>query len=52
MDSLTDISGDNSGCPASANEVAYFINVLKKTSNLNAADLAAIERRFRDNEPR
>ncbi len=51
-DSLTDISGDNSGCPASANEVAYFINVLKKTSNLNAADLAAIERIFRDNEPR
>ncbi|HYM93579.1 MAG TPA: thioredoxin family protein [Chitinophagaceae bacterium] len=50
--SLTEMSGDNSGCPASANEVVYFINVLKKTSDLNTAQQAAIEKRFRDNEPR
>ena len=44
--------GDNSGCPASEKEVAYFIKVLKKTSNMNAAQEAAITKRFRENEPR
>lgn len=42
--------GENTGCPASAKEVANFIEVLKKTSRLNADQLAVIEKRFRQNE--
>src|SRR5215217_3539377 len=42
--------GQNSGCPASEEEVAYFISVLKKTSSLTAAELEKIRRRFRENE--
>jgi thioredoxin-related protein len=42
--------GDNSGCPASEKEVAYFIKVLKKTSKINVAQQAVIEKRFRENE--
>lgn len=42
--------GDNSGCPATENEVAYFIKVLKQTSSLNAAEEAAVTKRFRKNE--
>ncbi|OQY96930.1 MAG: hypothetical protein B6D37_00075 [Sphingobacteriales bacterium UTBCD1] len=41
--------GDNSGCPATEKEVAYFIQVLKQTSKLSAADEAIIARRFRMN---
>ena len=42
--------GANTGCPANAEEVAYFIQVLKKTSNLNAEQLELIRKRFRENE--
>lgn len=42
--------GQNTGCPASKEEVAYFINVLKKTTALNADELKKIEKRFRQNE--
>jgi thioredoxin-related protein len=42
--------GKNVGCPASAEEVAYFIKVLKKTSLINDKQTAAVERRFRRNE--
>ncbi len=42
--------GDNSGCPASEKEVAYFINVLKKTSSLDADQLEIIRKRFREND--
>jgi thioredoxin-related protein len=42
----------NSGCPASEVEVAYFIGVLRKTSSLNEEQLKIIEKRFRMNEPR
>lgn len=42
--------GENVGCPASEKEVAYFIDVLKKTSNLSAPQQVAIEKRFRQNE--
>jgi thiol-disulfide isomerase/thioredoxin len=41
--------GKNVGCPASEEEVAYFISVLKKTSTLTEAQLAKIEKRFRKN---
>lgn len=42
--------GSNVGCPASEKEVAYFIEVLKKTTKLKEADLALIAARFRKNE--
>jgi thiol-disulfide isomerase/thioredoxin len=42
--------GDNVGCPASEEEVNYFISVLKKTSSLNANQLEVIKKRFRQNE--
>ena len=43
-------TGDNIGCPANKEEVAYFINILKKTSKLNSPQLAVISKRFRENE--
>ena len=42
--------GENTGCPASEEEVAHFINVLKKTSSLKEEKLKLIEKRFRKNE--
>ena len=42
--------GNNSGCPASEEEVTYFLSVLKKTSTLSAADLEKVRVRFRQNE--
>ena len=42
--------GKNVGCPASADEVAYLIKVLKKTSSINDEQIAAVEKRFRRNE--
>lgn len=42
--------GKNSGCPASEEEVTYFISVLKKTSTLTDAALEKIRKRFRQNE--
>src|ERR1700730_1899112 len=45
-----DSTGDNTGCPASEKEVAYFIRVLKKTSLLRPEQQAVIEKRFRRNE--
>lgn len=47
-----DSPGDNSGCPASENEVAYFIKVLRKTSSINEKQLSVIKERFRLNESR
>lgn len=43
-------SGDNTGCPASEKEVAYFVKVLKETSSLKDDELSVIEKRFRENE--
>ena len=40
------VSGNNVGCPAQPEEVEYFINVLKKTSTLDDAQLALIRTRF------
>lgn len=42
--------GKNSGCPATKEEVDYFIKVLQKTSHLNADALAVIWKRFREHE--
>ncbi len=42
--------GQNTGCPASEEEVAYFIEVLKKTSSLTDGELTVIQKRFRQNE--
>jgi thioredoxin-related protein len=40
----------NVGCPATAEEVAHFIKVLKKTSSITNEEIAAVEKRFRRNE--
>ena len=42
--------GENVGCPATEEEVAHFINVLKKTSPINDEQIAKVEKRFRRNE--
>ena len=42
--------GQNSGCPATEQEVEHFINVLKKTSSLKPEELAVIAKRFRKND--
>jgi thioredoxin-related protein len=42
--------GNNVGCPATAEEVAHFIKVLKRTSSITAEQIAAVEKRFRKNE--
>lgn len=42
--------GDNIGCPAKEDEVEAFIEKLKKTSLLSAAQADAIRKRFRQNE--
>jgi thioredoxin-related protein len=41
-----DQPGENSGCPATREEVAHFVKVLKQTTSLNAAQLAVIEKNF------
>ena len=40
----------NTGCPASAPEVAHFIKVLKKTTPITNEQALAVEKRFRMNE--
>jgi thiol-disulfide isomerase/thioredoxin len=42
--------GENIACPASEKEVAYFIEVLKKTSRISETEQAAVQKRFRQNE--
>jgi thioredoxin-related protein len=42
--------GKNVGCPATAEEVAHFIKVLKKTSSITNEEMVAVEKRFRRNE--
>ncbi|MBK0379165.1 thioredoxin family protein [Mucilaginibacter segetis] len=46
-----DTYGDNVGCPASEEEVAYLTKILKTTSKLNDNDLAIISKRFALNKP-
>ena len=45
-----DTKGENIGCPATEKEVAYFIEVLKKTSQISEAEQTAVKIRFRKNE--
>ena len=40
----------NTGCPATKEEVDYFVEVLKKTTALNEDELTKIRTRFRRNE--
>ena len=42
--------GDNSGCPATVEEVDFFISVLKKTSSLTVELEQIIRKRFREND--
>ena len=42
--------GENTGCPATEEEVNYFIAVLKRTSRMNDGQLAIVRKRFRRNE--
>ena len=42
--------GDNAGCPATEKEVAFFLDVLKKTSSLNKDQLEIIRTVFRKND--
>lgn len=42
--------GVNTGCPAKEEEVAHFIEMLKKTSPVTKDQIAAIEQRFRRND--
>lgn len=44
------VNNQNIGCPASQNEVASFITLLKSTSKIDEAGLNAISIRFRKNE--
>lgn len=45
-----EVTGNSVGCPAQPDEVDYFIKVLKKTSDLNEAQLALIHERFLKNK--
>lgn len=45
-----EVTGNSVGCPAQPDEVDYFIKVLKKTSDLNDAQLALIHERFLKNK--
>ena len=40
------VTGNNVGCPTQPDEVAYFINILKKTSDLSEPQLEMIKKRF------
>ena len=42
--------GNNIGCPANKEEVAYFLDLLRKTSHLKEDQLTLIAARFRKNE--
>jgi len=46
----TKANATNVGCPASDEEVNYFVGVLKKTSSLNEKQLALIQERFLKNK--
>ena len=41
-----DVKGKNSGCPATAEEINHFLNVLKETSSLTDGQLEVINKRF------
>jgi thioredoxin-related protein len=45
----SEAAGNNIGCPANEDEVAYFVELLKKSTRLNADQLDIIAKRFRKN---
>lgn len=45
------VSNENLGCPATPEEVASFVTLLKKTSSINEMGLNAITKRFKLNSP-
>lgn len=45
-----DVPGDNIGCPAEDNEVAAFVDLLKRSSSLKDDQLAIIAARFKKNK--
>ena len=45
-----DTYGDNVGCPAAENEVAFFAKILKNTSKLKDSEIAMISERFAKNK--
>lgn len=45
-----DKPGKNTGCPASKDEVAHFVKVLKHTTSLTSSQLAVIEENFLQKE--
>lgn len=45
-----DTKGENIACPATEKEVNYFIEVLKKTSQISEQEQTAVQKRFRQNE--
>lgn len=40
---------ENIGCPATNEEITYFVSLLRKTSSMNEETLKAIEKRFKKN---
>ncbi|WEK38170.1 MAG: thioredoxin family protein [Candidatus Pseudobacter hemicellulosilyticus] len=42
-----DQPGQNTGCPATPEEIGHFLKVLKQTSKLNDEEISAIEKRFK-----
>ena len=42
--------GSNAGCPATEEEVAFFLSVIQKTSSPDRAQLEIIRKRFREND--
>lgn len=46
-----DKPGQNMGCPAAPEEVAAFVDLLKKTSKMADAEATAVTERFKKNNP-
>ncbi len=42
-------NGDNTGCPAQKEEVAHFVNVLKKVTKVSKKEAESITKRFEKN---
>ncbi len=42
--------GENIACPATESEVAYFISILQKTTQISEVEQIAIQKRFRQND--
>jgi thiol-disulfide isomerase/thioredoxin len=45
-----EVKRSNMGCPAADEEIAAFVDILKKTSKIKPSDIEAITKRFRQNK--